>query len=48
MAAPSAALAVRPCAQQKDRGALVIAAFEKEQLDAAKSIGADQVVALDD
>src|SRR5258705_1744477 len=32
----------------KDQGAIVIAGVRKKQLDAAKSIGADQVVALDD
>ena len=32
----------------KDQGAIVIAGVRRKQLDAAKSIGADQVVALDD
>jgi NADPH:quinone reductase-like Zn-dependent oxidoreductase len=32
----------------KDKGAIVIAGVRKKQLDAAKGIGADQVVALDD
>src|SRR4029077_12383083 len=32
----------------KDQGAIVIAGVRKTQLDAAKVIGADQVVALDD
>lgn len=32
----------------KDRGAVVIAGVLKKQLDEAKSLGADQVVALDD
>src|SRR6266567_3697837 len=32
----------------KDQGAIVIAGVRKKQLDAAKSIGADELVALDD
>jgi hypothetical protein len=32
----------------QDKGAVVIAGVRKKQLDAARSIGADQVVALDD
>jgi len=32
----------------KDEGAIVIAGVRKKELDAAKSIGADHVVALDD
>jgi NADPH:quinone reductase-like Zn-dependent oxidoreductase len=32
----------------KDKGAVVIAGVRKDQLDEAKSLGVDQIVALDD